>query len=168
MEPYIQILGVNNVSLSTDILPLTEPNCNRMKAVRVPQNLSQLTVEWTVGGVFEIDSTSLYYGNWNSVSGVDCTSHPPSDINLSLLHGAMLTSSSGTGYFSKFGVSPSTVSVTGDQPLGPVSQASVDISSFSLGDEVIVLASAKVDQSWVEQPDNFAPPSTHSNKLVMV
>jgi hypothetical protein len=68
----------------------------------------------------------------------------------------MLTSSTGTGCISNFGVSPSTVSLTGDQPLGPVFQATVDISTFTLGDEVIVLAKAKVDQSWLQQPTDFA------------
>jgi hypothetical protein len=164
VEPYLQITGVDGLSLSTDVLPLTEPKCNRLKAVAVPQTFSQVTVEWTVGGAFEIDTTSLYYGNWSSVSDVDCISHPPNAIDASLLQGSMLTSSTGTGYFSKFGVSPTTVSLSGDQPLGPVFQATVDLSTFTLGDEVIVLAKAKVDQSWLQQPTDFAPqvlPQSH-------
>jgi len=68
VEPYLQITGVDGLSLSTDVLPLTETKCNRLKTVTVPQTFSQVTVEWTVGGAFEIDSTSLYYGSWSSVS----------------------------------------------------------------------------------------------------
>jgi len=165
VEPYLTITSVNNLTLSTDILPLTGRNCKRMNAVKVPQTLSEVTVEWTVGGALEIDETQLYYGNWNSVSGVDCMAQPPSNLDQNLALGSMLTSTTGTGYFSKFGVSPTTVSLTADSPpLGPVFQATVDLSSFEVGDEIVVMAKAKVDQSWVQQPSDVAPqvaPQSH-------
>ena len=70
VEPYLIITGVNDLVLATDILPLTGRNCRRMNAVKVPQTLDEVTVEWTVGGALEIDDTQLYYGNWNDVFGV--------------------------------------------------------------------------------------------------
>ena len=48
--------------------------------------------------------------------------------------------------------------------MGPVFSANVDLSSFQVGDEVIILAKARVDQSWVQQPDGVAPlvpPQSH-------
>jgi hypothetical protein len=157
VEPYLLFVGVNDLALPTDILPLTERLCRRMHAVNVPQSLAEVTIEWTVGGALEIDETSLYYGNWNEVAGVGCLSQPPSDLSTSLTPGLLQTQSSGTGYFSKFGTSPSSISATGESPLGPVFKATVDLSQFTIGDEVVVLVKARVDQSWVQQPDGIAP-----------
>jgi hypothetical protein len=41
--------------------------------------------------------------------------------------------------------------------LVPVFKAIVDLSQFAVGDEVVVLVKARVDQSWVQQPTGIAP-----------
>jgi hypothetical protein len=128
-----------------------------MRAVKVPESLTEVAVEWTVGGALEIDETSLYYGNWNGVADVGCLSQPPSNLTSILVPGLLQTQSSGTGYFSQFGVSPLSTSATGESILGPVFKAIVDLSHFAVGDEVVVLVKARVDQSWVQQPNGIAP-----------
>jgi hypothetical protein len=157
VEPYLLFVGVNDLALSTDVLPLTERSCKRMSAVEVPQSLTEVSVEWTVGGALEIDETSLYYGNWKDVAEIGCMSQPPSDASSSLTQGLKQTQTNGTGYFSKFGVSPSSTSATAESPLGPVFKAAVDLSQFSVGDEVVVIVKARVDQSWVHQPSGIEP-----------
>jgi hypothetical protein len=157
VEPYLSFVGVNDLALSSDVLPLTEMPCRGMNSVKVPASLTEVTVEWTVGGALEIDETSLFYGNWNSVAGVGCLSQPQSDLSSSLTPGLLQTQATGTGYFSKFGVSPSSASATGDSPLGPVFKATVDLSQFVVGAEVVVVVKARVDQSWVQQPNGVVP-----------
>ena len=98
VEPYLSFVGVNNVALTTDILPRARRNCQRTNAFKVPQDLSQVTVEWTVGGALEIDETGLYYGNWNSISAVDCMSQPNGNLEQSLVSVVPQTTS-GVGYF---------------------------------------------------------------------
>ena len=117
VEPYVSFVRVENVSLETDMLPLTERNCPRVQAVQVPQTLSQVTVQWTVGGALEIDDTSLWYGNWSSVvSQVDCLTQPSNTILSNLTRATMQSPSNGTGYFSTTGASPTT-SLTNDELL---------------------------------------------------
>jgi len=161
VEPYLSFVGVDSVALATDILPLTGRNCARVNAVRVPQTRSQVTVEWTVGGALEIDETELYYGSWSDVvTQVDCLTQPSNTLDSTLMAASMISPTNGTGYFSNAGASPPTTtstSATGDLPLGPVFRASVNLSSFGLGDEVFVIAKARVDQSWLDQPGGIAP-----------
>jgi hypothetical protein len=164
VEPYLQISSINNLALSTDIVPLMSRDCRRMNAVRVPQTSTSVTVEWTVGGALEIAETQLFHGNWDSISELDCMSQPSSSIESSLVSSSMLTSTTGTVSFSESGVSPSAVAAYGDSPLGPVFQATVDLTSFGSGEEIVIVAKAKVDQSWLQQPSDIAPqvlPQSH-------
>lgn len=63
----------------------------------------------------------------------------------------------GTGYFSNDGpFPPPTNSQTkngdgDDDVLGPIFRATLDVSKYSIHDEIVVLARARVDQSWQQQ-----------------
>ena len=105
VEPYLSFVGVNNVALTQSILPLTGLNCMQMNAMRVPQTLTQVTVEWTVGCALEIDETGLYFGKWNDVvlaSGMDSLTQPATSVERALVVALTTTVKNGTGYFSKY------------------------------------------------------------------
>jgi len=165
VQPYLYFVGVNDFAPLLNIVPLAETTCKRMNSIRIPQTLNEVVVEWTVGGALEIDETAIYYGNWSDVvSQVDCLTQPTKSLESSLVAGTMLTASNGTGYFSRAGASPSPVNTNGDSPLGPVFRATIDLASFGMGDEIIVMAKARVDQSWLEQPSGIVPqvpPQSH-------
>jgi hypothetical protein len=167
VEPYVSFLGVNNVSLVTNILPLTGRYCPRMNAMNVPTEMRQVLVEWTVGGALEIDETTLYYGKWKDViSQIDCMTQPSDSLETFLQSATMISPLNGTGFFSQSGASPLPTNLIGEKRMGPVFSANVDLSSFQVGDEVIILAKARVDQSWVQQPSDVGPPIPPQSHIV--
>ena len=171
VEPYVAVVGVDELALTDDIVPMTtrEPNsCRDTKAVIVDPNTKTVDIEWTVGGAMTIDTTELWYGKWDDVSGeVDCWTQPSagSTDNLQRVEGAVTT---GTGYFSAQGSQPrpEDVSVTGtNMTNGPLFRATIPLENFQQGDKVVILASARVDQSWKNQPSSDilpkVPPQSH-------
>lgn len=171
VEPYVSITAVNDVELSDDVIPLSPINdyttCQRSKGVMVPLNADSVTVEWTVGGALSIDETSLVYGKWSDLSedSFSCMAQPNVD-SLSKLQGAIDQSDrKGTGYFSSDGpFPPPTNSQTQSTVLGPIFRATLDMSKYKAHDEIVVLAKARVDQSWQTQPANVkpsVPPQAH-------
>jgi len=165
VEPYVSITAVNDLSLSDDMIPLSlredATACHRTKGVMIPQNAGSVTVEWTVGGALEIDETSLVYGKWSELSddAVSCMTQPNVDklVKLKTATGQSLVN--GTGYFSENGPHPlPSDSQTGSgDVLGPVFSATLDVSKYNPHDEIVVLARARVDQSWQQQPSKILP-----------
>lgn len=178
VEPYLSIVSVNDLTLSDDIVPLATnvedyTTCQRTKGVMISQNADTVHIEWTVGGALEIDETSLLYGKWSDVSkdAIQCMTQPSDVSKLSNLKTAIGQKTGGTGYFSKEGPHPpptesQTSTSTTDPVIGPVFSATLDVSSFSIHDEIVVLAKARVDQSWLLQPADAEtkpklPPQAH-------
>ena len=177
VQPYVSIVGVNYLSLSDDVVPLAKPqgrSCQETKTVMVPGNKKDVLVRWTVGGSFTIDSTTLYYAKWNEVPEdvLNCIDQPnKSDIEKYFKKGEItrIGADSGTGFFSKSGPAPIAIP-SGDmnhpkETFGPIFEASIDVSEeFATHEKVVVIASAQVDQSWKNQPDDFQPdvsPQSH-------
>lgn len=163
VEPYVSIISVNELAISDDILPLTlrddRTTCQRTKGVMVPQNVREVTVEWTVGGALDIDETSLVYGRWSDMAenDVSCMAQPITE-NLSKLAVATdLNALNGTGFFSKNGPSPLRTDSQRRSTLGPVFRATLDVSAYKPREQVVVLARARVDQSWQNQPGKIKP-----------
>lgn len=166
VEPYVGVVAVNKLALADDIVPMTErdsTSCRDVKAVMVARNAETVHIEWTVGGAMSIDSTELWYAKWDDVPGEDqCWTQPDSTDFLNRVGGAV----SGTGFFSTEGSSPSPEgSATGTRVAnGPLFRASVNLKDFKQGDRILIMASARVDQSWKDQPENIrpaVPPQSH-------
>lgn len=169
VQPYTTIVAVNQLPLSDDIVPTMRrdpKSCVDNKAVMVAKNAKIVDVEWTVGGAMTIDKTELWYAKWEDVEGlIDCWT-PPTDTTKFRKAKSYRGIVNGTGYFSIRGSHPSpTESLTGDVPTnGPLFRAAIPLDDMKQGDKVIVLATAKVDQSWKKQPAKVAPkliPQSH-------
>lgn len=166
VEPYVGILGVNNLVLTDDIVPTMQreaTSCVDTKAVMVARNAEKVDVEWTVGGALSIDSTELWYAKWDDLSGeIECWTQPDNTDGLVSVGGTM----SGTGFFSNQGSRPRPEeSATGIKMTnGPLFHASILLKKFKKGDKILVIASARVDKAWKDQPDDVlpkVPPQSH-------
>ena len=151
VEPYVKFTEVNELTLSADVVPLTARGgrtCQTTKTVGVPYNSLRTVLQWTVGGAMTIDNTQLWYGRWDDIpeTVLDCLSQPNlDDVQKYMKNGTIMTASSGTGQFSSAGASP---------PFA----GSIDISNFQEGDQIVVVASARVDQSWSHKPSGNVGP----------
>ena len=175
VEPWVSIISVNNVALSDDVVPLTDRSgraCQSTKAVMVPQNSRNVVIEWTVGGAIAIDHSELWFAKWDDIpeDQLDCLNQPSSIDGF--LKGAAVGLTNGTGVFSRAGSHPSpekdttTRTSTGNLPtIGPVFRAIMEIpEKWGKFTEIVVVAGARVDQAWAEQPNNIdpkQPPQSH-------
>jgi hypothetical protein len=168
VQPYVSIVGVNNLALSDDVVPLTErggQSCQKSKLVMVPSNAAEVHIEWTVGGAISIDKTEVWFAKWDDVPKLDCLTQPESLTGFT--KGTIINASNGTGVFSRAGSYPSpNLSKTGTLPsLGPVFRATIAIpEGLNTMDQLVVIASARVDKDWAIPPANVAPnvsPESH-------
>eukprot|EP00541_Cyclophora_tenuis_P000385 CAMPEP_0116569836 /NCGR_PEP_ID=MMETSP0397-20121206/16568_1 /TAXON_ID=216820 /ORGANISM="Cyclophora tenuis, Strain ECT3854" /LENGTH=557 /DNA_ID=CAMNT_0004097551 /DNA_START=29 /DNA_END=1703 /DNA_ORIENTATION=- len=168
VEPYASVVGVNDLALSDDIIPLTNRSCEEndkaIKKVMIPKNLAQVTVEWTVGGALTIHNTTLWYAKSTDIpSGtLDCLEQPSADaIRAHFKEGKVHGAVNGTGYLSPLGAQPHpSVSATDVEPsLGPLFTASIDVNDLKQGDKLTVIASARVDQSWTRPANGVIGPN---------
>lgn len=150
VEPYVVIQSVNGLSLSDDIVPSVlrgGTSCQSTKAMAVPHDSKTFTVQWVVGGAVMVDKTTLYYAKWdkNVEAVLDCEEQPDLNRLQPLLTTATMTSAS-TGK-TKFGSDNGTFEAT-------IFSATIDISKFVVGDEIAVIAMARVDQNWGKSTDH--------------
>lgn len=171
----MSVLGANDLFLTDDVIPLNQRgdgSCQRTKAIMVPKNIDEVVIYWTVGGAMTVDDTSVWYGNWDdlpSTSSVDCLAQPTTEeIQDSFQQGIPTTPVNGTGRFSKAGSIPRGVPPEmGSIPtLGPVFSARIDVSKYHPRDKIAVVAAARVDQSWINEPDNTAPKISPQSHIV--
>mmetsp|Transcript_7545 Transcript_7545/g.22036 ORF Transcript_7545/g.22036 Transcript_7545/m.22036 type:complete len:786 (-) Transcript_7545:2991-5348(-) len=170
VQPYVGIVGVNKLALADDIVPKEnrEPNsCLETKAVMVAQNAKTVDIEWTVGGAMAIDNTELWYAKWDDIlsEGSDACWTQPDNTDL-LQRVETASANTGFGFFSDQGPLPRPEeSATGIRMTnGPLFRATIPLDKFKKGEKVMVMASARVDQSWKNQPANIkpsVPPQSH-------
>lgn len=168
VEPYVDLVGVNTLVLTDDIVPMTQrdpKSCMNSKSVMVASNAKHADIEWTVGGALTIDNTELWYANWDDVSDeVECWTQPSSTQHLKRAGGSF----NGTGYFSAFGSQPSPEESASGMKMtnGPLFRASIPLYEFEKGDKILVMASARVDQSWKNQPKDIRPKQPPQSHIV--
>lgn len=163
VQPYVDIIGVNDLQISDNVVPLMTRSdrgtCQKIKQVMIPQNAQEVTVEWTVGGGMTIDETSLWYGKWQDVPEdvISCMSQPPQDVSTFLTKVTPDTAASGTGFFSRNGAHPPPSNTALNR--GPTFRATLDVSNYNKNDLLVVVARARLDGSWMQQPNgNVGPP----------
>jgi hypothetical protein len=156
VEPYVWFTEVNNILLASDIIPLQDRSgrsCQRNNVTHLSAEDQVIQLKWMVGGGFEIEQTEIWYAKWDDMpaSMVDCLSQPSiTDIREFMKSGTPIGATSGTGMFSSDGPTEF--------------RATIDLSDFTAGEEIVILASARVDQSWSEQPGSAmpqVPPQSH-------
>jgi hypothetical protein len=168
VEPYVSIFQVNKLTLSDDVVPSSKPReaiCRKTKKVMVAKNSEDITIEWAVGGSMTVDNTELWYAKLDdiSVDQLHCMNQPTSMDGFK--KGKIIGPSSGTGYYSKSGASPSDVGSSEEQPNGPIFKGTITIpAGLKTMDQLVVIASAKVDQDWTNMPADYKPdlpPQSH-------
>lgn len=166
VEPYVSIFKVNELTLSDDVVPASEPeesNCRNTKSVMTAKNAKDVLIQWTVGGGMTVDNTELWYAKRDNINGdqIPCL-RQPADMD-GFEKGTIIGTSKGTGYFSQSGPSPLPEA---DQPHGPVFTGKITIPDGAKAlDQLVVFVSVKVDQDWKNPPTHtFAPkvaPQSH-------
>jgi hypothetical protein len=169
VEPYVSIVAVNKLALSDDVVPMTkrEPrSCMDTKAVVIAKNSKEVYIEWTIGGAMTVDLTELWVAKWDDVADeVDCWTQPTK------IHGFKRADTifdyvNGTGQFSVQGPHPTPEeSRTGVAPShGPLFRGTVLLDGFNETDRIVIMASARVDESWLHQEGKVGPhmpPQSH-------
>eukprot|EP00934_Nitzschia_sp_Nitz4_P005610 Nitzschia sp. Nitz4//scaffold51_size120721//27077//29260//NITZ4_003719-RA/size120721-processed-gene-0.113-mRNA-1//1//CDS//3329553838//5600//frame0 len=168
VEPYVSILSVNHAVLQDDMVPFLERNdrtCVRHKTVSVAKDATSVEVRFTVGGALSIDQVDVWIAPWKSIptDQLDCISQPTGTEGF--VQGTIESASTGAGRYSLSGSQPPVPKDLIHSTNGPVFQARLEIpEGLDVLDEIVVLASARVDQSWKESPDNVKPdmdPQSH-------
>ena len=158
VEPYLAIQSVNELDLSDDIVPsqkIGDSSCRYSGIVSVQAKSRKITLRWVVGGSITVDETKVWYGSWSELGyGHKCFQQPSMDeISATLNEGTPISETQGKGAFSP------------DQDGLKIFSASIDISKYSSGVELVVLISARVDQGWtvvpVENVKPDVPPQSH-------
>lgn len=163
VEPYVAIVGVNDLALSDDIIPLTNRSCNTIKTVMIPKNVPRVEIEFTVGGALTINQTQLWFAKSSDVPDgtMDCLMQPSLEaIQAAFTLAEPIGDATGTGFLSETGSQPHpSVTKTDTEPsLGPLFRASLSLPKMGKGDSITVIASARVDQGWTTLPTaSFGP-----------
>jgi hypothetical protein len=162
VQPYVNVVGVHNFALSEDYVPMAPRTCDDMPVIMIPKNLQDLQIEWSVGGALSVDDTTLWFAkDTDDARAVfDCISQPDTAtlqgiFTMATPHGA----TNGTAYFSSTGPVPHpSISKTDIEPaLGPIFAATMDVLGLNPLDRLLVVATARVDQSWTETTHNVGP-----------
>jgi hypothetical protein len=170
VEPYVSIVGVNDLAIKDDLPPLSgrgERSCQKTKAFLVAKNAEEVQIQFTVGGAMSIDNTEVWFAKWDDIpeDQLDCLSQPTSTDGFT--KGTIIGANNGTGFFSRAGSHPRSDSYSdiGMTTNGPIFTAKIMVPSrLKTLDQLVVIASAKVDQEWKTQPDNIGPnidPQSH-------
>ena len=152
VQPYVSIFGIDNLVLS-DLLPLAQRNeshCQQQEALAVPYDQAKMIVEWTVGGAIQVSHTELLYMKVPDVpeEQFDCLKEPENMKNFRNAH--PLGAKHGSGYFSPSGPTPhpNESFIKPGGVLGPVFRAEIDMRDFNVGDHIVLVSRASVDQGW--------------------
>eukprot|EP00978_Attheya_sp_CCMP212_P013434 scaffold33784_cov58-Attheya_sp.AAC.2 len=155
VEPYVSIKSVDGIAVSDDIAPLAsniDGSCWQEKSFSIPEGKAEIVIEWSVGGAFNVERTSIVHGKRSDAPELsNCVSHPES-IRLN----EAFTSSgdfSGSGKFHDNGES------LGNLSTGSIFTTKVDTSKLVEGDSIVVFAMAQVDTSWSNKSADIAPQS---------
>lgn len=157
VEPYIAVETVEGKNLAKDLKPLKKRNgraCQTSKVEEVSKSTSPVQIEFKVGGAITVDSTEIWYGKWDDVPSVslNCIDQPTySNVTKYLTKGTMVGDTTGNGIFSSSGAAT-------------LFKASLDLSKFTVGDSLVVLAVTRVDSRWADKPNKVTPnvgPQSH-------
>lgn len=170
VEPYISVVGVNEVVLQDDLPPMQSrsgQSCQKTQAFLIAKDAEEVEIQFSVGGAMTVNDVELWYAQWKDIPNeqLDCLSQPRS---LEVFQkGEILGATNGTGYFSDTGSHPRPPSSSdlGSATLGPIFRGKISIpKGLNTLDALVVLASARVDQDWANRRSNTKPnlaPQSH-------
>jgi len=133
----------------------------------IAKDAHELEIQFTVGGAMTINSVDIWYAKWDDIprDQLNCISQPTSTDGFQ--KGTIVGETNGTGYFSLTGSQPrqSSASEVEKMTFGPMFKAKIMVPpDLKTLDQLVVLASARVDQDWAERRENIKPdipPQSH-------
>jgi hypothetical protein len=170
VEPYVSVVGVNELAVQDDLPPLSSRegrHCQKTKAFSIAKDASEVEIQFTVGGALSINDVQIWSAKWDDIPGaqLDCLSQPTSTDGFQL--GTIIGATNGTGYFSLAGSHPrpDVHSEVDGMTNGPIFKGRISVpSGLKTLDQLVVLASARVDQDWANDRSNIEPkggPQSH-------
>jgi hypothetical protein len=162
VEPYLQIESIQSRPLSDHIIPLVDRHvCTQTIAVPYdPQNTPQIRISWYVGGALQVNDTQLYYAPWGDVRNkMQCKTAPPANLLVSSSDLWKPATSAGPRTGTKSYLSSSSSNSSSLR-----FSATLNVSDFSVGDRLALVARALVDPEWGRPLRNAAPdlpPQSH-------
>jgi len=156
VEPYVRFLTVGDETLPHDIIPTRNTLC--------PPNYSygfkaSVSLQWTVGGAFEINRTYLVYGPKLVLSQLFNCTYSPSEKTIQ----SFLKDNADQVKFTKSQTGKTRWHAQGPSPVGKGSSLNVvfsavlNLTEYRRGTELMCIALAVVDQSWSQNPSNSIP-----------
>jgi len=164
VQPYTAFTAVHGQELMSDIISATQiykkaSTCiaNGTKIEIGSSTDKGVTVEWTVGGAFDVDETFILYGKLNEMQHLfdgGCNVVPPSSELMAALDNSQLMKTevitSGRTRWHEHGPSPiDQVGASGEMPQNPVFRTQLAIHE---SDTWVAVAVARVDSSWADKP----------------
>ena len=170
VEPYVSIVSVDELVVQDDLPPMSKRDgrsCQRQKAFLIAKDATEVNIQFTVGGAMSINQVDIWYAKWDDVpvDQLDCISQPSGTDGFQ--KGTILGAVNGTGFFSRAGSHPrpDTGSELTDATTGPIFKAKITVpSGVKTLDQLVILASARVDQDWANGRPNTEPnvkPQSH-------
>ena len=155
VKPYVEINRYKKKRFDKELTPLKvlKNKWFRKKKKVVARTSNKPRVWWNVGGSFSVDETFLLYGRWSdfpwNFNKVNEVTH---DELMSVLNDQ-------SGKFSKSEIQSGHTrwSNPRTEAIPSFSARVKGLTNFSPDDSLAVFAVAKVDQNWLEQPNNVWP-----------
>jgi len=170
VEPYLTITKINGIELQDDFVPLSPRStrsCIKTKAVSIPSKSEIFTIQWIVGGGFQVETTSIMYAKWDDLPDeFDGISQPSKELLQKIYddidgdEGTFIKESPG-GKGKSIWYSET---LSDDKIVGPTFSTSFDSQDFEEGDKIAVFAVAQLDKNWLDKPSDVKPdfsPQTH-------
>jgi len=188
VEPYVSIRGVSDLTLEDDVVPGV--NARRYKGMSYfensmvvwvplgsPESSAPTKVSWTVGGAFNIDTTELVLGPWDTLptnlADANDGTYPSMETMATINSSDEFVTLNPTNIDSKAQIAGrSRWHADGPHPLASNNgfvdltfEAEIDTSAYSPGTKLAIFARAKVDENWLAPANNVGPqglgPASH-------
>lgn len=194
VEPYVSIREVEGLVLEDDVVPALKYDGGSYfdtgKIVWVPgphdggrrRKMKDnddspnylIKVSWTVGGAFNIDTTELVIGPWDSLppnlADVNDGAYPSTEMMNSINNKnsdeftTMKPSNidkqgsvAGRSRWHADGPHPTTSNDDNTFAINPMFEATIDTSNYPPGTNLAIFAKAKVDVDWLQPASNVGP-----------
>jgi len=174
VQPYVMIHSISGdnvvVDLTDEMIPYdNKTNCKRdeERVVYIPYHMKSVMVQWTAGGGFVADSTTVIHSKWDDIP-MKYSCDPESSWNFkddeipsTFKQEDRFTSGYTRWHFNGSNPPTSDPAFLG----GPAFTSIVNLTRYSPGDKVALFAEATFDGIWGKHPENSLPhgepPTSH-------
>lgn len=149
VEPFLHFTKIGDKSLPSSMIPTKKTLFAAKNSHDMYRTKNTASVQWTVGGCFQIDDTHLIYGTEKLFSDFLNQASFPSEKTIQ----SLLADNSGEIKYTK--PQQGEIRIPGTSS---VFSSFLDLSEYTHGEKIICIALAKVDQGWSQKPIDSVPP----------